>query len=169
VTYKNRWLVPDPRATTANVTTGCRLEGAAATEEPLPRKVQQAVMSSPTATNTVTTGLAAATTAKPGGAALNKVAVFRAAVQGVRKCLELSQAIPTHTDSLCNGFLKIIEGPDPEGQLERFCKVARSRANGDLYMTAVLKALDRAGSEQEAELWVMSSVNEQLMRRASAR
>tara|TARA_B100000927_G_scaffold250922_1_gene215559 strand:+ start:73 stop:414 length:342 start_codon:yes stop_codon:yes gene_type:complete len=107
--------------------------------------------------------------ANSSGAAPNKVAVFRAAVQGVRKCLELSQGIPAHTDSLCDGFLKCIEGPDPEGQLERFCELARPRANGDLYMTAVLKALDRARSEADAELWVMSSVNEELMRRAGTR
>ena len=107
--------------------------------------------------------------ANSSGAAPNKVAVFRAAVQGVRKCLELSQGIPENTDSLCNGFLKILEEPDPEGRLERFCEVARPRANGDLYITAVLKALDRARSEADAELWVLRSVNEELMRRAGAR
>jgi len=106
--------------------------------------------------------------ANSSGAASNKVAVFRAAVHGVRRCLELSQEVPRYRDSLCNGFLKFVEGPDPEGQLERFCEAARPRANGDIYMTAVLKALDRARSEADAELWVMSSVNEQLTRRAGA-
>ena len=104
--------------------------------------------------------------ANSSGAALNKVAVFRSAVQGLRKCLELSQAIPANRDSLCNSFLRIVEGPDPEGQLEEFRERAKPHAVGDLYMTAILEALDRARSEADAELWVMSSVNEQLMRRA---
>ena len=107
--------------------------------------------------------------ANASGAALNKVAVFRAAVQGVRRCLELSQEVPKYRDSLCNGFLKFVEGPDPEGQLERFRETAKPLADGDLYMTAILKALDRARSEEDAELWVMSSVNEQLMRRERTR
>ena len=98
----------------------------------------------------------------------SKVDVYRAAVQGVRRCLEISQEIPKYRDSLCDGFLKIVEGPDPEGKLERFRERAKPLANGDLYMTAILTALDRATSEADAELWVMSSVNEQLMRRADA-
>ena len=106
--------------------------------------------------------------ANSSGAALDKVAMFRAAVQGVRRCLELSQAIPRHTDSVCNGFLKFVEGPDPEGQLEQFREHAKPLADGDLYVAAVLTALDRARSEADAELWVMSSVNEQLMRRSGA-
>jgi hypothetical protein len=126
-------------------------------------------MSSPTTTATAATGLAAATTAKPGGAALNKVAVYRGAVKGLRSCLELSQAIPTHVDSLCNSFLKIVEGPDPEGSLEEFRERAKRLAHGDMYMTAILEALDGAKCEQEAELYVMGSVNKQLLRRASAR
>ena len=103
------------------------------------------------------------------GAALDKVALFRAAVQGVRRCLELSQETPKNRDTLCDAYLKFVEGADPEGQLERFREGARPYANGDLYLTAILKALDRARSEADAELWVMSSVNEQLMRRADAR
>ena len=103
------------------------------------------------------------------GAALDKVALFRAAVQGVRRCLELSQETPKNRDTLCDAYLKFVEGADPKGQLERFCEGARPYANGDLYLTAILKALDRARSEADAELWVMSSVNEQLMRRADAR
>ena len=38
-----------------------------------------------------------------------------------------------------------------------------------MYMTAILEALDSARCEEEAELRVMGSVNEQLMRRANAR
>ena len=126
-------------------------------------------MSSPTTTATAAIGLAAATTAKPGGAALNKVAMYRGAVKGLRCCLEISQATPTHVDSLCNGFLNIVEGPDPEGSLEEFRERAKRLADGDIYMTAILEALDSAKCEQEAELRVMSSVNEQLMGRAKAR
>jgi len=134
-----------------------------------PRTIQQAVMSSPTTTATAATGLAAATTANPGGAALNQVAVYRGAVKGLRRCLEISQAIPTHVDSLCTGFLNIVEGPNPEGSLEEFRERGKRLAHGDMYMTAILEALDRARCEDEAEVCVMGSVNEQLMRRANAR
>ncbi len=128
-------------------------------------------MSSPTATATATTaaGLAAATAANPGGVALNKVALFRGAVQGLRRCLEISEATPTHRDSLCNGFLVIVEGPDPEGSLEEFRQRAKPLADGDIYMTAILYALDHARCEEDADFLVLQSVNEQLMRRANAR
>ena len=107
--------------------------------------------------------------ANSSGAASNRVAVFRAAVKGLRSCLELSQAIPAHVDSLCDGFLKIVEGPNPEGSLEQFRERAKRLADGDMYMTAILQALDGARSEADAELCVMSSVNEQLMRRERTR
>ena len=126
-------------------------------------------MSSPTTTATDTTGPTAATTASQGGAALNKVVMYRGAVKGLRRCLEISQAIPTHVDSLCNGFLNIVEGPDPEGSLEEFRERGKRLARGDMYMTAILEALDGARCEEEAELCVMGSVNEQLMRRANLR
>ena len=107
--------------------------------------------------------------ANSSGAACNKVAMYRGAVKGLRRCLELSQAIPAHVDSLCDGFLKIVEDPDPEGSLEEFRERAKRIADGDMYMTAILQALDGARSEADAELSVMVSVNEQLMRRAGTR
>ena len=106
--------------------------------------------------------------ANSSGAASNKVAVFRAAVKGLRSCLELLHAIPAHVDLLCYGFLKIVENPDPEGSLEEFRKHAERLANGDMYMTAILQALDGARSEADAERCVMSSVIEQLTRRKGA-
>ena len=97
------------------------------------------------------------------------VTLYRAAVRGVRRCLELSEEKPKWIDTLCNGFLDIVNCPDPEGQLKRFRDSAKPLADGDLYMTAILKALDTAKSEEEAEFWVIQSVNEQLLVRNNDR
>ena len=103
------------------------------------------------------------------GTVPNDVTLYRAAVRGVRKCLEISEAKTSGIDLLCNGFLDIVNGPDPEGQLKQFRSRAKRLANGDLYMTAMLKALDDAKSEEEAEFLVMQSVNAQLIAGASDR
>ena len=94
---------------------------------------------------------------------VDEVTLFRAAVQGVRDCLELGNVSPALSDTLCNGFLVIVDGPDPEGQLKRFRENAKGVANGDIYLTALLSALDKATCEESAKLWVMHSVNAQLL------
>ena len=103
------------------------------------------------------------------GTVPDEVTLFRAAVRGVRKCLEISEERTRWIDSLCDGYLDIVNGADPKGQLKRFRDSAKPLANGDLYMTALLKALDTAKSEEEAEFWVLQSVNAQLEARASER
>ena len=97
------------------------------------------------------------------------VTLFRAAVRGVRKCLEISGEKPRWTDTLCNGYLDFVNGPDPEGKLKQFRDSAKPLANGDLYTTALLNALDTAKSEEEAEFWVLQSVNAQLLARNNDR
>ena len=97
------------------------------------------------------------------------VTLYRAAVRGVRRCLEIAGERTRWVDSLCNGYLDIVNGADPEGQLKRFRDSAKPLADGDLYMTALLNALDTAKSEEEAEFWVLQSVNAQLLARASDR
>ena len=97
------------------------------------------------------------------------VTLFRAAVQGVRKCLELSNENTKHIDLLCNGFLDFVNGSNPKLKLKRFCDSARPHADGDLYLTAILQAFDNAKSEEEAEFLVLQSVNAQLLARASDR
>ena len=99
----------------------------------------------------------------------DEVTLFRAAVRGVRRCLEIAGEQTRYIDSLCNGYLDFVNGPDPEGQLKRFRDSAKPLANGDLYMTALLNALDTAKSEEEAEFWVLQSVNAQLIARNSDR
>ena len=103
------------------------------------------------------------------GTVPDDVTLYRAAVRGVRKCLEISNENTKHIDSLCNGFLHFVNGPDPEGQLKRFRNSAKPLADGDLYTTAMLKALDNAKSEEEAEFLVLQSVNAQLLARARTR
>ena len=97
------------------------------------------------------------------------VTLFRAAVQGVRKCLEMSGEKTKYIDLLCNGFLNFVNGSNPKGKLKRFCDSARPHADGDLYLTAILQAYDNAKSEEEAEFLVLQSVNAQLLARASDR
>ena len=103
------------------------------------------------------------------GTVPDDVTLYRAAVRGVRKCLEISAAETSGIDMLCNGFLDIVNGPNPEGQLKQFRRRAKRLANGDLYMTAMLQALDNAKSEEEAEFRVLQSVNAQLLARGSDR
>jgi len=103
-------------------------------------------------------------------AEVDKVAMFRAAVQGVRRCLEIAKEPPAQIDMLCKELLKVVEGDNAEDTLMRFRKsykrVLDQGEPSDIYFNAVLKAVDRARSEADAELWVMSSVNEQLIRRS---
>ena len=103
------------------------------------------------------------------GTVPNDVTLYRAAVRGVRQCLEIAKENTKHIDSLCNGFLHFVNGPDPEDQLKRFRDAAKPLANGDLYTTAILQALDNAKSEKEAEFLVLQSVNAQLLARGSER
>ena len=105
------------------------------------------------------------------GTVPDDVTLYRAAVRGVRKCLEISAAETSGIDLLCNGFLDIVNGPDPEGQLKQFRSRAKrvATASGDLYTTAMLQALDNAKSEEEAEFRVLQSVNAQLLARGSDR
>ena len=97
------------------------------------------------------------------------VTLYRAAVRGVRRCLEVGGEKTRWTDTLCNGFLDIVNGADPEGQLKRFRDSAKPLADGDLYMTALLTALDNAKSEEEAEFLVLRSVSAQMLARNSDR
>jgi len=97
------------------------------------------------------------------------VTLYRAAVRGVRRCLEIAGERTRWVDSLCNGYLDMVNGADPEGQLKRFRDSAKSLADGDIYMTALLTALDTAKSEEEAEFLVLRSVSAQQIDRARAR
>ena len=93
------------------------------------------------------------------------VTLFRAAVQGVRDCLKIAERSPGLGDTLCNGYLEIVNGANPEGQLKRFRDGAKRIADGDIYLTALLKALDNGKSEEEAKFLVLQSVSEQLLAR----
>ena len=103
------------------------------------------------------------------GTVPDDVTLYRAAVRGVRKCLEISAAETSGIDLLCNGFLDIVNGSDPEGQLKQFRSRAKRLADGDLYMTAMLQALDSSKSEEEVEFRVLQSVSAQLLARNSDR
>ena len=95
------------------------------------------------------------------------VTLFRAAVEGVRDCLEILEERPGLSDTLCNGYLTLVNGPNPEDQLKWFRDAAPSVADGDIYITALLNALDNATSEKDAKLCVLATVaGEQVARRA---
>ena len=101
---------------------------------------------------------------------MSQVVLYRAAVKGVRRCLELGNEPPAQIDKLCNELLKLVEGDDAEASLKRFKEsykrlIAKGEQN-DVYFNAVLKALDKAKDEEDAELWVLQSVNSQLLARA---
>ena len=76
------------------------------------------------------------------------------------------------SDTLCNGYLELIKGPNPESELRRFRDDANTKriADGgvqsllDLYLTALLNALDNATSEEDARVCVWKSVKRQLGR-----
>lgn len=97
----------------------------------------------------------------------NQITLFRAAVQGVRACLEiLEEEKPEWIDALCNGYLAIVKGPNAAGQLKRLraSYIAKNDLyTADPYLTAVFKALDRATSKRDAKLFVMQAVSEQLL------
>lgn len=97
----------------------------------------------------------------------DSVTLFRAAVRGVRRCLEIFQEKPKYTDLLCNGFLTIVDGADAENKLRQFRSCAKPLAKS-VYLTAMLYALDHAKSEEEAELRVLESVNRQLSPNSSS-
>ena len=103
----------------------------------------------------------------------DELTLFRAAVQGVRRCLELGNAPPAQIDELCTSLLAHAEGDNAEANLKHFkTSYKRMLAEGEenaIYLTAILKALDNAKSEEEAQLWVMQSVNAQLLARPSHR
>ena len=99
------------------------------------------------------------------GTVPNDVTLFRAAVQGVHDCTRILDKLPALGDTLCKSLLVHAEGPDAAAKLQRFRENAKRVAPGDIYMTALLKALDNAKSEEDAKLWVMHSVNEQLLAR----
>jgi len=94
---------------------------------------------------------------------VDEVTLFRAAVQGVRDCLDLLEESRSSSNTLCDGYLAILEGPDPKGQLRQFREQAKDIADGDVYRTALLSALNNATCEKSAKLWVMQSVNAQLL------
>ncbi len=100
---------------------------------------------------------------------MSQVALYRAAVRGVRRCLEIANEPPDKIDELCRGLLSVVEKSNAEDSLKRFKEsykrvLARGEQN-DVYFNAVLKALDKAKDEEDAELWVLQSVNEQLAAR----
>ena len=96
------------------------------------------------------------------GTVPDDVTLFRAAVRGVHECTKILDKRTALGDTLCKSLLAHVEGPDAEANLRWFRDDAKREAPGDIYITAILKALDNAKSEEDAKLWVMGSVNEQL-------
>ena len=100
---------------------------------------------------------------------MNQVALYRAAVKGVRRCLEIGNESPAQIDELCNGLLTVVEKSNAEDSLKRFKesykRVLSKSEPSDIYLNAVLEALDKAKDEEDAELWVLQSVNNQLAAR----
>ena len=98
---------------------------------------------------------------------VSQVALYRAAVKSVRRCLEIGNVPTDKIDELCSGLLTVVEKNNPEKELQRVRKsYRRMLAKGqpsDVYFNAVFEALDKAKDEEDAELWVLQSVNNQLL------
>ena len=99
-------------------------------------------------------------------AVLGQVTLYRAAVKSVRRCLEIANAPAHKIDELCSGLLSIVESRNAEKALRQARQsYTRRLAEGepsDIYFNAVFEALDKAKDEEDAELWVLQSVNTQL-------
>jgi hypothetical protein len=99
----------------------------------------------------------------------SQVVLYRAAVKSVRRCLEIANEPPRQIDELCSGLLSIVETSNAEKALQQARRsYTRRLAEGepsDLYFNAVFEALDKAKDEEDAELWVLQSVNTQLAAR----
>ena len=97
---------------------------------------------------------------------VSQVTLYRAAVKSVRRCLEIANEPPHQIDELCTGLLSIVETSNAEKALKQARQsYTRRLAEGepsDIYFNAVFEALDKAKDEEDAELWVLGSVNTQL-------
>lgn len=100
---------------------------------------------------------------------MSQVVLYRAAVKSVRRCLEIGNVPTDKMDELCNGLLSIAEKTNAEKALQQARRsYRRALAKGepsDIYFNAVFEALDKAKDEEDAELWVLQSVNTQLAAR----
>ena len=88
----------------------------------------------------------------------DQATLFRAAVKSVGRCLEIGKESPEMIDSFCSGLLLVVKGPNPDEGIKKFRESYQRLPKKDLYLSAVIKALD-CKSEEEAELEVLASVN----------